>query len=525
MHTPFLRRFRAAGALAFLATAAVAGGAGQDLTVLFVADPDLDQVFRLQDLNQDGDFDDPGDTVRFYDGQTGPFLLADPVAITADPFDQVFVGDSAAQKVYVFRDNDDNGDSNGVGESNLFFDGTAGGNASGVLMPGITSITVRILGTVWLTSANTNGSNMDSVIRLRDLNADGDANDAAEALVYYVAGPSLPLDASILTSIDIGFDGLVYVLDTGSARPRGLYRLIDLNGTSVIDTMAEVQPYWLPTQAAPAEFTSAEIGGQGEWYVLDRANQIVQVGFDVNSSSQIDPITEAAPFWAIVPNQSFYDMAVTVPGGEIFLGDISGAPDLIIDAHDQDGSGDADSTVEVFPVYDDTISAVNIDNPYSLTVDFHDHEGVGDALCTGDSPLCPCNNLGSADSGCRNSLGVGAQLLGFGTDGIANDDLLLSALFLPPNVPALLFVGTSAINNGLGSVLGDGLRCAGGSTTRLGIQFANGVGSITWGPAFAAQLGLGVGDTRYFQVWYRNNAGPCGSGYNLTNGLQVTFTQ
>lgn len=525
MHSSTLRTLPAAFAAAVLAGTASAGGAGSDLTVIFASDPALDQVFRFQDLNEDGDFNDPGDTVLYYDGQTGPFTLVNPVAITADPFDQVFVGDDATDKVYVFRDNDENGDANGTGESALYFDGSPGGNASGVLMPKITGVTVRVLGTVWVTNANTSGSDSDTVIRLKDLNADGDANDTGEARVYYTSGPSLPLDASILTSLDVGYDGLVYVLDTGTARPAGMYRLLDLNASGTIDSPAEVQTAWVPSHVLPAELTSLEVGAQGEWYVLDRANQLVQVGFDVDSSGQIDATTESAPFWAILPNQDFYDMAVTVPGGEIFLGDTSGAPDLIVDAHDQDATGDIDSVVEVFPVYDDSVSNVNVDNPYSLTADFHDHEGVGDVLCGGDSPLCPCGNLGNADSGCANSLGVGAQLLGFGTDGVANDDLTFAALQLPPNVPVLLFVGTGVVNGGLGAVFGDGLRCVAGSVTRLGIRFADGAGTASWGPGYAAQLGVTAGDTRYFQARYRNNAGPCGTGFNLTNGLQITFTQ
>ena len=31
------------------------------------------------------------------------------------------------------------------------------------------------------------------------------------------------------------------------------------------------------------------------------------------------------------------------------------------------------------------------------------------------------------------------------------------------------------------------------------------------------------GDTWHFQRWYRDPAGPCGSGFNLTNGLALTF--
>ena len=36
--------------------------------------------------------------------------------------------------------------------------------------------------------------------------------------------------------------------------------------------------------------------------------------------------------------------------------------------------------------------------------------------------------------------------------------------------------------------------------------------------------GWSSGDTRYFQVWYRDPiGGPCGSGFNLTSGVEATF--
>ena len=35
--------------------------------------------------------------------------------------------------------------------------------------------------------------------------------------------------------------------------------------------------------------------------------------------------------------------------------------------------------------------------------------------------------------------------------------------------------------------------------------------------------GIVAGATVHFQGWYRDPAGPCGSGFNLTNGYSVVF--
>ena len=141
--------------------------------------------------------------------------------------------------------------------------------------------------------------------------------------------------------------------------------------------------------------------------------------------------------------------------------------------------------------------------------------------------MCPCNNLGAPNTGCAHSLGYGAGLKGSdGTDGITNDDLILKAEYLPPGTSALLFAGSTPLAGGFGIPFGDGLRCVGGAVSRIGVRTADGQGFASWGPGMASQQGFVVGQTTYFQVWFRDTAIFCtGDLYNLTNGLQVTFTQ
>ena len=164
----------------------------------------------------------------------------------------------------------------------------------------------------------------------------------------------------------------------------------------------------------------------------------------------------------------------------------------------------------------------------TLTADFCLPPGVGVGYCfgSGGAVACPCGNVGSGTEGCANSGGSGAILSGVGSASVGLDNLGFSASQLLPSQPALLFSGLNAVNGGSGTVFGDGLRCAGGGVVRLGVGLPDANGSASWGGSGLAAIGgWAAGDTRHFQVWYRDPAGsPCGSGFNLSHGVAVTFT-
>jgi hypothetical protein len=140
----------------------------------------------------------------------------------------------------------------------------------------------------------------------------------------------------------------------------------------------------------------------------------------------------------------------------------------------------------------------------------------------------PCSNP-DGHGGCRNSTGQGAILGVHGSASIANDDLQFEVRHVPPGTSGLLFMGPAQTS----APFGDGRRVVTGGASgifRLGIQAANTEGVITRGPGLVYQsLGLGgahigAGQAWNFQCWYRNTAGPCGSHFNLSNGVSVSFT-
>lgn len=144
--------------------------------------------------------------------------------------------------------------------------------------------------------------------------------------------------------------------------------------------------------------------------------------------------------------------------------------------------------------------------------------------CFGDAGTCPCGNTGVHGTGCANSTGAGASLAGTGSASIALDNLVLHAAGTAPQRAALALRASQALNGGAGLSFGDGLRCAGFGLVRLGVRITDAAGGATWGPGLASQAGLSAGQTSRFQVYYRDPvASPCGTGFNLTNALEVTF--
>jgi hypothetical protein len=154
--------------------------------------------------------------------------------------------------------------------------------------------------------------------------------------------------------------------------------------------------------------------------------------------------------------------------------------------------------------------------------------GPGSSFCFGDGSqaACPCGNTGGEGEGCANDLGSGALLTGSGSASLMYDDLVLTTSQLTPG-SGLYFQGNNAVNGGDGNPFGDGLRCAGGGVRRLEVTFANAGNDLTTSTSvsIATEGDVSAGQTRHYQYWYRDsNGSPCGSGFNLSNAYEVTWT-
>lgn len=147
--------------------------------------------------------------------------------------------------------------------------------------------------------------------------------------------------------------------------------------------------------------------------------------------------------------------------------------------------------------------------------------GLIASFCWGDGSAvdCPCLNWNQDPfAGCANSTGHGADL---SVTGDANAGALtFAAGNLPSGSLALLFEAKATIMDGTGTYgqqHGDGLLCIVGQEVTIGWAVAEANGWAKWDAVPVSPLD----GWRRFQVLYRDEAGPCGGGFNTTGGLAL----
>lgn len=118
-----------------------------------------------------------------------------------------------------------------------------------------------------------------------------------------------------------------------------------------------------------------------------------------------------------------------------------------------------------------------------------------------------------------NTTGTAATLHVLGSDVAADQDLTLVTEGVVPGESALYYYGS----NQLQLPFGDGYRCVGGFTTRLGsptLADMRGLVVQVVAPHFFA-TGIRANSTLNFQLWYRDPASV--NSFNLSDAVSVTF--
>lgn len=227
-----------------------------------------------------------------------------------------------------------------------------------------------------------------------------------------------------------------------------------------------------------------------------------------------------------------------VQGGFAGLGTFSSDP-RFVDADGPDdilGTADDDFSLTPWSPCVDSGSSAHV--PFTLFLDISGASRIqgtevdmgvsersgstnGRPLCASsiDAAPCPCGNFGMDGSGCSNSVGVGVLLTATGDPVVASDTVVLHASGGPSNRPGMIVQGTAYS----ATPLKDGVLCAAGSTDRLEVIFFDSTGRLQSSSSLAATGQASVGQTRIYQLWYRNPGGPCATGSNFSNGIEVDW--
>lgn len=494
-------------AMAVLASLAPAQGANP----LYVTDSTNDTVWRLEDLDQNGDFNAAGETSVFYDDALGAITLTNNNGITLASGGRVFFTDSSEDICVLLQDLNDDGDALDGGEATVYFDGTAGGNLSGVVMTSAANLFVDDQDVVWIASSNTSSGN-DAIIRLEDLSDDGDCNDVGEAVEWYLPAPGGSTGDSLPQDVRVGLDGAVYYLEAGSTGvlAKGVYRLVDSDDSGSIDP-GEVMPWFLPAaQANSAFFWGFAEAEDGYWYMADSSNELVWRFRDEDASGSVDPATEALVYWQSAGSSLIWNVDVGRDGA-LYCAE-SQSPDRVLRMFDGDGNSSIDAS-EVSEVYSEDLSPADIGNPRSLAAD--NELPLPLAYCTAKASTAGC--LASMTTSDPAALPV---------SGAADYSVVVTAM--EGQRPGIFFTGlTPAATPFLGGTL-----CIQPPIKRSLNLFSFGTSGacdgsyamlVNDGNVIPAGFDAGPGATSFLQAWYRDPLNPDGTGAALSDGLELVW--
>jgi len=271
----------------------------QWLGQILFADQTDEVIYRLNDLNGDGDTADAGEQTVFF-GPDNASGLVDP---TGNIFNlhqasdgTVYAGDGDSDAVYRLRDLNDDGDANDAGEANVWF--SEAENAGGLTLPTPNGIAEGGDGAIYIVNAGVASRPADAIYRTEDLNNDGDANDAGEATVWL----DLQTINASSSAFDLSFIGdVAYLTDTVGGDPDVVWRIEDTNDDGVIDAgeatvfISDTESYGAPIDIAHAAqgdsiLTYTWIGSESDPPRIYRLT-------DLDGSGTIDDPSEAEEIW------------------------------------------------------------------------------------------------------------------------------------------------------------------------------------------------------------------------------------
>jgi hypothetical protein len=279
-----------ARSLACLAIAASAPIAAQGLDgVLHVCDSSDDRVMWLTDIDGSGaaEAEVAGEVGVFYDDASpGPDLSTPDHLIPGEDGAIYLLDGGTVDAVLRLEDLNRDGDANDGGEASIFYDASAGGPR--LYTPN--AIARAPDGSLYLAD---DGSAGRRLLRLRDANADGDALDAEEAVVVYdAAALSTPVIGDP-ESLAVSAAGDVFV---GDATLQAVFLLADANGDGDFLDEGESKVFFQAAAEAPLADIESMLAADGGLYVADKATGKIVFLEDLDGNREASAPGEVSVF-------------------------------------------------------------------------------------------------------------------------------------------------------------------------------------------------------------------------------------
>lgn len=266
---------------------------------ILVGDQRKDQLLLLMDHNGDGKAFDEGEAIVFFDANNNSGLTAptnDVFSIHQSKDKSVYFGDGDADTIYKLNDLNGDGDAQDPGEAHVWF---SEDNAMGLPIVTPNGVHEGSDGAIYVVNAGVPSIPLDAIYRTLDLNGDGDANDADEASLWLdlssVIDPAVPFDLS--------FDGgVAYLCNITEDFREAIYKIEDQNNDGLIQN-GEVAALFSSDISIDTQMNIANaVSTNGTLYALtwppDASDMIRLYQLkDMDSSGQIDSAEELVEIW------------------------------------------------------------------------------------------------------------------------------------------------------------------------------------------------------------------------------------
>jgi len=375
--------------LAFLSSSSINASPTEDGTFsiagpkfggVFLADQRLDGIYLLRDLDGNGDAEAEDEATLYFNNNDD---LGNPFTVHTGQSGYVYVGDGDQDAVFRLEDINHDGDALDDGESSIWF--SAAGNDAGFTLPTPNGVWETNDGdvAVYIVNAGTGSQPDDYVLRTQDLDGDGNANGPGEAIVWCNLGvlvsELLNKPPGISSAFEIVFIGdIAYIADSAG----GNFNILsaqDTNGNGVIDSgelriflsldnndVGVTDFFTALTKIGPDLITSTFIGPPTFVWFLN----------DIDGSGTIDKLDEVNQVWngLNTPPGKNVDFNFGIAGAQIGTNIYTASNDGdggVFRLVDSDGDGKYDSPGEVITfrsISEDTTNTIPAVRPRNVEV-------------------------------------------------------------------------------------------------------------------------------------------------------------